>query len=141
MFTDDEQALVSEHFNVWTDSVLISSSNDRFTVYRRSNCVFLFSVRPRLLPLLPPLRFHPSTLPTFLPSVQEVWCHPSRPFSLSLNRPPPFSSTAIDHKFGQGKGRGIISGQLALCLTDSLQIRSSGKEGREGKKEKKNHVR
>lgn len=37
---DDEQALVSEHFNVWTDSALISSSNDHFTVYCCSNCMF-----------------------------------------------------------------------------------------------------
>lgn len=37
---DDEQALVSEHFNVWTDSTLISSSNDHFTVYYCSNCMF-----------------------------------------------------------------------------------------------------
>lgn len=39
-YADDEQALVSEHFNVRTDSALISSSNDHFTVCCCSNCMF-----------------------------------------------------------------------------------------------------
>ena len=47
VFDDDEQALVSEHFNVRTDSVLISSSNDHFTVYCRSNCMFCSRLRLR----------------------------------------------------------------------------------------------
>lgn len=40
VFADDEQALVSKCFNVRTDSALISSSNDHFTVYCCSNCMF-----------------------------------------------------------------------------------------------------
>lgn len=40
VFTNDEQVLVSMHFNSWSDSTLISSSNDHFTVYCGSNCMF-----------------------------------------------------------------------------------------------------
>lgn len=32
LFRDDEQGLVSSHFNVRTDNALISDSNDHFTV-------------------------------------------------------------------------------------------------------------
>lgn len=81
---------------------------------------------------------HPFILLSFLPSFQEVWCHPSSlSFSLSLTRPPSFYSSAINHKVEQEKGRGIFSGQLALCRSDSLQIRSSVEEGRGRKKVKK----
>lgn len=108
------------------------ASNDRFTVDRRSNCVFCSRRGLGCFFLLP----------FILPSLfQEVCCHPSSSLSvsLSLTRPPSFSSSAITHQVEREKGRGIVSGQLALCRSDSLQIgrlrrrRQRGKKGKRGK--------
>lgn len=78
---------------------------------------------------------HSFTHPSVLLSKKSGAIHPSLfLYYPTQTRPRPFYFSAIDHKVEQRKGQGIISGQLALCRSDSLQIRSSVEDRRGGKK-------
>lgn len=82
VFADDEQALVSKHFNVRTDSALISSSNDHFTLYCCSNCMFCSlrgsSAAERKTSLSSPSKKPPLSLSNLLSILLLCLSHPSQ---------------------------------------------------------------